>query len=288
MLKFRGVKYYLLSNITRILLGKLRKYHKLEEQLLVFSNDFIGEEIFSYGVYEKNEISIIITSLDFDLSKNNALDIGANIGNHAVQFSNYFKDIYCFEPNKTVFDVLKINTRNRTNTHLYNFGLSDQNTISYLNIPDYNFGGASVTASKAKNTIEIELKICDDIFDKEFALVKIDIEGHEPQALRGMRKLIAKNKPIICFELINTLDSGQDIIKELKELGYKNFYIPYEPRFFMRRKSNSYTMTFLYRLFFKQKRKLVEVTNFNKRFYNLILCEQKDSMHRIKKDSIRN
>lgn len=288
MLKFRGVKYYLLSNITRILLGKLRKYHEREEQLLVFSSDFIGEEIFSYGVYEKNEISIIIASLDFDLSKNNALDIGANIGNHSVQFSSYFNRVYSFEPNKIIYEVLEINIRKHPNIHPYNVGLSDENTNSYLSIPNHNFGGATVTSEKEEDVVEIHLKVLDDFFDKEFSLVKIDIEGHEPQALRGMRKLIAKNKPIICFELINTLDSGQDIIKELKELGYKNFYIPYEPRFFMRRKSNSYTMTFLYHLFFKQKRKLVEVTNFNKRFYNLILCEQKDSIYRIKKDSIRN
>jgi FkbM family methyltransferase len=282
------VKYYLLSTITRILLGKLRKYHKTEEQLLVFSKDFIGEEIFSFGVYEKKEIETIIASLDFDLSKNNALDIGANIGNHSVQFSNYFNTVYSFEPNKIIYEALEINIRKHPNIHPHNVGLSDENKNSYLSIPNHNFGGATVTSEKGEDVVEIHLKVLDDFFDDEFSLVKIDIEGHEPQALRGMRKLIEKNKPVICFELINTLDSGQDIINELKELGYKNFYIPYEPGFFMKRKSNSFTMTFLYGLFFKQKKKLVEVTNFNKRFYNLILCEQKDSKYRIKKESIRN
>jgi FkbM family methyltransferase len=282
------MKYYILSNITRVLLGKLKKYHKEDEQLLVFTNDFIGAELYAFGVYEKNEIETIISSLDFDLSKNNVLDIGANIGNHSVQFSNYFNMVYCFEPNKIIYEVLEINIRKHPNIYSLNVGLSDENKNSYLSIPNHNFGGAAVTSEKEEDVVEIYLKVLDDFFNNEFSLVKIDIEGHEPQALRGMRKLLEKNKPVICFELINTLDSGQDIIKELKELGYQNFYIPYEPGFFMRRKSNSFTMTFLYGLFFKQKRKLVEVTNFNKRFYNLILCEQKDSKYRLKKDSIRN
>jgi len=281
------VKYYLLSTLTRFFLGKLRKYHKREKQLLVFSNDFIGEEIFSYGVYEKNEIHTIIASLDFDISKNNALDIGANIGNHSVQFSKHFNNVYCFEPNKLIFDVLTINTRNLTNIHLFNFGLSNQNTRSYLNIPDNNFGGASITSSKTKNSVEIELKVCDDFFDKKFALLKIDVEGHEPEALRGMKKSIAKNKPVICFELINALESGNELIQELRAMGYNNFYIPYKPGFFMKKNSNSFLITFLYGLFFKKKQKLVEVKNFNKRFYNLILCEQEDSQYRIKQENIK-
>lgn len=282
------MKYYLLSTITRFLLGKLRKYHKQEEQLLVFSNDFIGEEIFSYGVYEKNEISIIIASLDFDISKNNALDIGANIGNHAVQFSNYFKEVYCFEPNRTIFDVLKINTRNRTNTRLYNFGLSNQNTISYLNVPDHNFGGASVTSSKTNNTAEIELKVCDDFFDEEFALVKIDVEGHETNVLQGMTKLIAKNKPIICFELINTDENSQGLIKKLKEFGYLNYYIPFKKSIFFKKNSNSFFVSFINGLFFKKSWQLIEIKKFNKKFYNLILCEHKDSQYKIKRDNIKS
>jgi FkbM family methyltransferase len=281
------VKYYLLSTVTRIFLGKLRKYHRQDEQLLVFSKDFIGEEIFAYGVYEKNEINTIIASLDFDISKMNALDIGANIGNHAIQFSNYFKNVYCFEPNKTIFEVLKINSRNRTNTHLYNFGLSDQNTISYLDIPDHNFGGASVTSSETDNTVEIELKVCDDFFEEEFALVKIDVEGHETNVLQGMTKLITKNKPIICFELINTEEKNYGLIEKLKELGYLNYYIPYEPGLFSKRNSASFFTTFVNGMFFKKKHKLMEVREFNRKFYNLILCEHRDSCHKIKRGNIK-
>lgn len=278
------MKYYLLSTITRLLLGKLRKYHKKEDQLLVFSRDFIGEEVFAYGVYEKNEINTILSSLDFDLSESNALDIGANIGNHTLQFSKHFKNVYCFEPNKIIFDILKINTRNRTNTHLFNFGLSHEATRSYLTVPEFNFGGASITKTKEVGSVEINLKVYDEEFDQEISLVKIDVEGHELNVLKGMVKAISKNKPVICFELINTDSTATNLIEGLKEMGYRKFYSPHKRGIFAT--SNSSILTFVNGMFYKLRPELKEITRFDKKLYNLILCEHEDSKFHIKEENI--
>ena len=215
---------------------------------MVFSRDFIGEEVFSYGVYEKNEIRTIIASLDYNIPETNALDIGANIGNHTLQFSKYFKNVHCFEPNKTIYDVLKINTRNRTNTHLYNFGLSNETTQAYLNIPEFNFGGASITSLQDPANMEISLNVYDEVMNVDFSLIKIDVEGHELKALQGMTHAIAKYKPIICFELINSETSDKDLINGLRELGYQKFYIPHIRGIFGR--SNSFVLTFINAFFF--------------------------------------
>lgn len=279
------MKYYLLSTVTRLLLGKLRKYHKKEDQLLVFSRDFIGEEVFAYGIYEKNEIETIIASLDFDLSATNALDIGANIGNHTLQFSKHFKSVLCFEPNKVIYDVLKINTRNRSNTQLYNFGLSNKASQSYLNIPEFNFGGATVSTSKTKGSIEINLKVFDDEIHEDFALVKIDVEGHELNVLKGMTKAIEKYKPIICFELINTDANAQALIDRLRDLGYDKFYMPHKRGIFGN--SISFIGSFVNGLFYKRRPELKEIKKFDKKMYNLVLCERADSDYRIKKGHIK-
>ena len=281
------MKYYILSSITRILLGKLRVYHKKEEQLLVYSRDFIGEEIYSFGVYEKDEIKTIIESLDFDLSKSNALDIGANIGNHAIQFSKYFNNVYCFEPNKTVFEVLKINTKRRENIQLFNIGLSNENKVSYLFVPENNYGGAKISSTKANNDMKIELKRFDDFFKKDFSFIKIDVEGHESEVFQGMKHSINKNKPIIGFELINRKENDLDLIKLLNDLGYHKFYAPYQPNFFFNKNLKSYFFTFLYGLFVKKQNRLVKIKIFDKKFYNLILCEHDESMYKIKRNKIK-
>lgn len=279
------MKYYLLSTITRILLGKLRKYHKKEDQLLVFSRDFIGEEVFAYGIYEKNEIDTILASLDFDLTKTNALDIGANIGNHTLQFSKHFDNVYCFEPNKTIFDVLTINTRNRTNVHLNNFGLSNEARQSYLAVPEFNFGGGSVTSSVGTTNTEISLRVFDNTIDHEFSFIKIDIEGHELNALKGMVNAITKNKPIISFELINSESVAEGLIPFLKKMGYNKFYIPHKRGVFSN--SKSFLGIFLNGLFFRPRPELKEIRKFDKKSYNLILCEREDSNYRIKKENIK-
>ena len=41
------------------------------------------------------------------------LDIGANIGNHSLFFSNYFYKVLSFEPHPKIFKVLAINTEDK-------------------------------------------------------------------------------------------------------------------------------------------------------------------------------
>jgi FkbM family methyltransferase len=276
------MKYYILSTVTRILLGKLRKYHSKDPQVLVFSRDFIGEEIYAYGRYEKHEIKTIIESFDFDSSNHIALDIGANIGNHTLLFAEHFMDVYCFEPNPLVFDVLRLNTRSKENIHLHNFGLSDHNIKTFLNVPDGNIGGGSVSTEKTNEcSEEVTLKIYDDHFNFEISFVKIDVEGHELNSLNGMKESLKKYKPLISFELINSINSDNEIISFLNGLGYTDFYIPYVSKFFLFRNSNSSILNFFNGLLIKRKYKLKKVSNFNKPFYNLIICEHPNSNFKI-------
>ena len=269
------------------MLGKLRKYHHKEEQLLVFSKDFIGEEVFAYGVYEKHEIELIAKVINHEASQSTALDIGANIGNHAIQFSKIFKEVICFEPNPLIFEILKLNTRSATHVHCYNIGLSNEEKTAFLEIPEKNFGGAKIAHSKSQKTLDILLKKGDDIIEKAFSFIKIDVEGHEMEALLGMEKSILTNKPIICFELINKDASSLKIIEFLKNLGYRKFYIPYQKSIFPKSGKKRFYRSFIDGLIFKKTSHLQAEESFNKPFYNLIFCEREDSNFRIKKEAIK-
>ena len=62
-------------------------------------------------------------------------------------------------------------------------------------------------------------------------LIKIDVEGHEPAAIEGMRQLIARSHPVIVSECneywlqscSNT--SGREYIELLNSYGYEVFDI---------------------------------------------------------------
>ncbi|MFC7357410.1 FkbM family methyltransferase [Jejudonia soesokkakensis] len=281
------MKYYFLSTVTRILLGKLRKYHKGEPQLLVFSRDFIGEEVFAYGVYEKHDIATIINSLDFDTRKHVILDIGANIGNHTLQFSKHFKKVFSFEPNPLVFEVLKLNTRNLSNVILHPFGLSNTSQILNLQVPEDNIGGGGITTKEDDSTQKIKVKRGDDVIFEDFSIMKIDIEGHELEAIIGFENAIKKQKPIICFEFINNSNKALKLIEKLKNLGYSNFYMTNQPKL-LGFSVNSFTFQLLAQLFSRKTNELIPLKKIDKKFYNLIIAENPSSANRINKKKIIN
>ncbi|MCB0456605.1 MAG: FkbM family methyltransferase, partial [Flavobacteriaceae bacterium] len=104
--------------------------------MLVYTKDFIGEEIYAFGLYEKGNINIMLNCLDFPTEEHSILDVGANIGNHTLQFSKHFKQVYAFEPNLLACDVLKLNTAGIQNIKLFNYGLSNKNGEAFLKIPE--------------------------------------------------------------------------------------------------------------------------------------------------------
>ncbi|MEZ4859221.1 MAG: FkbM family methyltransferase [Flavobacteriaceae bacterium] len=281
------MNYYFLSHITRIFLAKLRKHHANEEPLLVFSKDFIGEEVFAYGCYEKYEIETISKVLDFDTSQHHALDIGANIGNHSRAFSGLFKTVLCFEPHPTIFEVLQLNTKHKDNVKCYNFGLSSEQKNAFLEIPKYNLGGGSITNIQTQHTIPIALKKGDDFLTQPCSFVKIDVEGHESEVIKGMQKFLEQHKPIICFELINEEVSGSKIITLLKEIGYTHFYVPYHKSLFPYLKRKRFFVNFIDGILFKKSHQLISESQFNNAYYNQIFCESEASSFRLKKKFIK-
>lgn len=52
-------------------------------------------------------------------------------------------------------------------------------------------------------------------------LVKIDVEGHEPAVLRGMRATLERDRPAVFFEMIAAAPTGPEIIDVLSPLGYR-------------------------------------------------------------------
>ena len=186
------------------------------------------------GRYEDGELKLIEKLFKGRLGNKATLDIGANIGNHTVAFSKIAKKVYAFEPNIFVFELLKINTKKLKNVEVFNFGASDRNQSALAKIPKLNWGGGSLDLDKKNSQpnkfIEVlfKLKSLDKvkIFSKmNIGMIKIDVEGHELNAFKGMRLLLKKNKPIILFEQNRGIvNQTSEEIKFLQSIGYKYLY----------------------------------------------------------------
>ena len=215
---------YLISKSTNFI-------NKRNNHLAVFANDFIGIDIFLNGTYEKKELDALIYFLDClknDYHNWICLDIGANIGNHSIYFSNYFKEVHSYEPNPITFKLLDFNTHSICNIHSYNFGLGQNTEELSLYVDDHNIGASSVNKLKNEsNSVQILVKKFDDEF-KNFSkidLIKIDVEGMELSVLKGSLEVIKKDQPIILIEQLKK-DFVDDVkntksLDLLENLGYR-------------------------------------------------------------------
>lgn len=155
------------------------------------------------------------------------IDIGANIGYFSIPIS-YYVNTLSFEPLTYNFEKLKKNSSYNTGKiKLFNFGLSDKVSTSkiYFSSDSPNFGNVSLYPDKYKNLNKyekIDLKVFDNSFDysNQNLLIKIDVEGHELNLLRGLKKTLIKNNCFIYIECIS-----EDIINFLKNINYNYFYI---------------------------------------------------------------
>ena len=119
----------------------------------------------------------------------------------------------------------------------------------------------------AKRADEIE-----QLFEIDISLVKLDIEGHELQALKGARELIRKNKPIILFEqhAENFINGTSNLVDYLRELDYK--FLTIEKSFIF---GDSFIFQFIgliLRSILGYKLILAERDYFQNHFYDMIVA----------------
>ena len=226
--------------LSRIIKSIYKKNIKINSQLVIFSFDHIGSAINLDGRYENDLLKLLEQFINEKMPnsyKGTSLDIGANIGNHSVFFSKFFNKVISFEPNPITYDVLLLNSKysaHKKNIVPYNMGLSDKNGKLPITFESTNIGGARIegenynTSSHNKREL-INVKIADEIEalqEENILLIKIDVEGHEINALKGAEKIIKSNKPVILFEqgAEEIHNSSSEVIDYLSELNY-SFYI---------------------------------------------------------------
>jgi FkbM family methyltransferase len=156
------------------------------------------------------------------------LDIGGNIGWNALMFSEYCP-VHTFEPMfHTILDKnIKQNTSQRPIT-LHPYGLSDTDGTFDFWIPKgdgllRNYGASAMTETPGyeKSQIRVQVKKLDDVYTGTPSLLKIDVEGHELQVLKGAEQTIRKHKPNMYVEIF---DMNGPVPKYLAELGYTRVY----------------------------------------------------------------
>jgi FkbM family methyltransferase len=210
-----------------------RNQNKAQCHFWTMPYDSICQSIILNGFYERELLQGMCALVK---DKNGiALDIGANIGNHSLFFSKHFDAVISFEPVPNNCLLLKANLflNQIQNITLVEKALSDTNTK--MGIDKGNSRNTNNTISElhkkdedAANQIMVDVVVGDAELEtlnltQKITLIKIDVEGHEPFVVAGLRKTIGTHQPIVYWEAFSK-DEAEKTKALLMEMGYSNFY----------------------------------------------------------------
>jgi FkbM family methyltransferase len=167
------------------------------------------------------ELDVLMKCREIYLPGTTILDVGANIGNHAVFFGAVLNAaVYAYEPYPPSFDLLKMN--------LAANGLEDRVVASCCAVgsdsgfgelhpgPPQNLGITQMSFGSG----EVPVRPLDSLaIDGPIGLLKVDVEGAEVAVLRGGTKLIGDWLPDIMVEA-GDVDAFKAVAEVLLPFGY--------------------------------------------------------------------
>lgn len=189
--------------------------------------DAIRNSIIQNQIFDKH---IFDTAKKYILPNSIVIDAGANYGQYSILFSKVSNEVevYSFEANKFVFEILKKNIKaNNIKAKIFN-NLLGNISKSLINIektklktPDYGSQSFKIVSDTDSEQIEA-IKIDDLKFDKKISLLKIDVEGMDYDVLIGAKNTIKIHKMPIIFEFIKDKNkhSFGDYEKFIKAINY--------------------------------------------------------------------
>jgi FkbM family methyltransferase len=156
-----------------------------------------------------------------------AIDVGANVGFWALSLVPYCDKVYAFEINETVSrDLIACGI---PNIEINNVGLSNHPGTATLYIPIHpngfemdgwaslqigNYPGITKHCEK-----QVQLKTLDSFAIKNCSFLKIDIEGHELEMLKGAIQTLKKSRPVVLVEIKE--HNLEEVRLFFSQIGYK-------------------------------------------------------------------
>ena len=224
-----------LLHVTAPFVRALQNYPLTVPGIGVIPVDFRNDYAYSWTNYLLNEehpeevgLFAVLETVCFE--KMVFWDVGANIGlvsGHA--FRQFPSATFClFEPNPDLASRLKLLYSERPNVLVSEVALSDQKGRAQLHLDSDKTSTATLSGglTSASGKLDVGLETGDQFASDHGAaipdLIKIDVEGHEVEVLRGCRELIAAHRPIIIFEHLFLSDEA---IQAVVPSGYDIFYI---------------------------------------------------------------
>lgn len=200
-------------------------------EIFVFKDDYIGQAIAQAGKFEPHVALALSERLRPGATY---YDIGGNLGYLTCLGAKLVGPkgrVRVFEPNPTNVELIgaSLAVNDLKNVFVHQVAVSDR--VAELPFQTTGTNG-SVDFERAIPHLFVPSINLDSFLPEERVdLIKIDIEAHEPMALRGMQRIIEDNRPIIICEvnpwaLSKNGDDALALLRQLAAPGYALSVIP--------------------------------------------------------------
>lgn len=206
-----------MQNYLKMIISRLPNRYQQELKRIHFSRQIKKQR------FVTNEKEYYLLN-DFCEEGDWVLDIGANVGHYTAKLSEIVCNsgrVIAFEPVPETFELLAANSTRfkHRNVTLINSAVSENINVMGMEIPKFdsglnNYYQACLTNQKTNLNVFC-INIDSLSLPHSITLVKIDTEGHEFSALKGMTELLLRDHPILIVE-----DNSPQIITFLDKFGY--------------------------------------------------------------------
>jgi FkbM family methyltransferase len=161
-----------------------------------------------------------------------SVDVGANVGRYSIALARLSRRVYAFEPDGELSAFLR--RAAPSNVRVFSGAVSDAAGQSPLRVP-LDQGGKPMVALASLTEVQdqpFEMRIVqtttlDQLADENVGFVKIDVEGHEMEVLRGAQVLLRRQRPTILIEIEERHRPGAigTACDLMTSLGYVGFFV---------------------------------------------------------------
>lgn len=200
---------------------------------------FSGAHVDCLIAMEGEEPHIIDFLKSLDLSDACVVDMGANVGGLTLRFAQAVGSkgrVIAYEPNPIVADRLRANLALNGMSHVevLQMGVWSEPGSFTLYLPKHGNSGTASLVDTNSNEGGQEVEIQTESFDSrwqacgqpEVKLVKMDIQGAETEALKGMETMIKACRPGLIIEIEGAGDNLPQrlsaLAKYLSAFGYQS------------------------------------------------------------------
>lgn len=195
--------------------------HNIDENFIVKNktgyfagnlSSWLDRRMYLFGEYEQMNIDAFLAAVPRE-RRGVVLDVGANVGTHSMAFAQHFKQVHAFEPNPALWPNFSRNMaiNGLSNVILHQRGLADRDAeLPFYSIEKNNFGLGTCSHVQQydlplKEIGTVQVARGDDYARQQgiglIDAIKIDVQGFEPEVLRGLRERLKTDRPIVWFEL---------------------------------------------------------------------------------------